>query len=154
MLTDIPETKTRPPKRRKTDRNALQAAIADVQAGKLSLSAAAKKHDVSRSTLHRHVGDLPIERGRGPPTVLLPAEEDDLVERALQLAAEGRPLRKSHIYDIVEQIVKGDEVRRLRFGSNGRPGMIDSRHFSRGISYYYFVLSRKSLVALVLQASS
>mmetsp|Transcript_44450 Transcript_44450/g.115562 ORF Transcript_44450/g.115562 Transcript_44450/m.115562 type:complete len:535 (-) Transcript_44450:976-2580(-) len=109
-------------KRRKTNRDALAAAIADVQAGKLSLSGAAKKHDVSRSTLHRHLGDSPIERGRGPPTVLLPAEEDDLVEKTLRLAKEGRPLKKCNIYDIVEQIVKGDEARRLRFGANGRPG--------------------------------
>ena len=74
----------------------------------MSYCKAAAQYGIPRSTLHDHVTEKAASSKRGPPTVLMPAEEQMLVDWALHMADIGYGRTREQLCATVKEILDKD----------------------------------------------
>ena len=79
----------------------LEAAVADVKAGKAGVCAAARKYGIPCSSLHDHLSGKTSKRHRGHQTVLTPTLEKEIITACIVLQEIGFPLTKELVGAIV-----------------------------------------------------
>lgn len=87
------ETKTR-----KWSKEAMEQAMQEVQGGRLTSRQAAKKFGVPKSSLSdRLTGKVSVDPVQGRKQLLIPEDENSLVEYCLYSASQGNPLTKTQV---------------------------------------------------------
>ena len=109
------------PKYREYNSENVRAAVAAVEGG-MSFRKAAKMYGIPKTTIHDRVaGRIALTTTRsGPPTILTPAEEDQLVNHIIKCGKVGYPLSKTDVKLVVKHIL--DEDKRPNPFPENKPG--------------------------------
>ena len=98
----------------------VEKAVADVKKG-TSINAAGKAFNVPYATLYSRVKEkYPLNAKPGPSSILIPAEEKELVDWIFDMHKRGFPVIKNQLLDTVQMIVV--KTGRNTPFTNGRPG--------------------------------
>ena len=98
----------------------LEAAKKAVRSGEMSLRTASEKYGVPRTTLSNHLRGISTKRYGGPPTVLTPAEEIEIVASCQVLQEIGFPLTKDHVSAAIKSYLTDHD--KLYCFKDGVPG--------------------------------
>lgn len=99
----------------------LGEAVQRVRSGDMSLRKAAAYYGIPKTTLQGKVaGYSAVAARKGPRTVLTTSEETLVKEWVEQMARCGFPLQRANLLDVVQRIVKNDNLETPFV--NGRPG--------------------------------
>ena len=111
---------------------ALIAALDGIREEKLSLREAAARYGIPKSTIATYMsGKSVLSKKPGPSTILLPLEEQKLVDYALHMSEIGYGRTKDQLLEMVKKLIESD----------GRPKSIISQEGSGG-SYSKIVIQK------------
>ena len=99
----LDEKKKRVPRSYTTDQ--IREALAAIEKG-CSLRKAAKQFDVPRSTLYSKLHNIsPLECRKGPPSILSPEEEEEIVKWITYCVERAYPLKVLNVLNFVQQYI-------------------------------------------------
>lgn len=120
--------------------NDIENALHEIQRG-ISITAAAKKYKIPRSTLAgKHFNIYPINMKKGPSSVLSAEEEDQLKKWIFSMSDARFPVTPAQLIDSVQRLVV--ELKRKTPFTDGRPGRKWYKSFMQRHSDIKLKLSR------------
>lgn len=97
--------------RAKWTSESMEAAIKAVQRGRISQREAASRYGIPRRTLRQHLKTGSIARKLGRTSLLLPAQEIELVERIVRLANIGYPITPKMMRHQVYRFMESNKIK-------------------------------------------